>query len=265
MSKGADFNARAWRVFEAVKDRLSELPEVTRHRDMASLSYGYSTVCFGSGLIRARREGEGERGECPICISYDDPAWIEKCVDILSAGRTIECGKGVGLRQISQHVHFQTADYPLHHLAQVVRGEDPWDLDPDYQRDHVWTQKQREQFMGHLLENGRMPLIFLQDSGYGMDYQVIDGKQRLVSCLMFTDGQICAELSDGRQIWWRDFNEVDRRCSPHIKCGIVRLESRAEVLRFYLKLNRGGTVHSDAEIDRVKHLLVLEEAKEQNL
>ena len=43
------------------------------------------------------------------------------------------------------------------------------------------------------------------------------------------------------------------------------LESRAEVLRFYLKLNRGGTVHSDAEIDRVKHLLVLEEAKEQNL
>jgi len=72
---------------------------------------------------------------------------------------------------------------------------------------------------------------------------------------MFISGAIGAVLSDGRRVQWVDFNEVDRRIIPNIKCAIVRLPDQASILRFYLKLNRGGTVHSDEEINRVKALL----------
>lgn len=252
-----NYGEKAQQVWEAAIATGLDVAPVSKLQAHALLQYGYSRIECGGSYIAARREGEGVIGSTPIWIDYDDPEWVAKCVDILSSGRTVECGKGVGLRAITDRVHFQTCDYPLAFLAQVIRRpEDPWQLDPDYQRDHVWTDRQRVLFMGHLLENGRMPLIFLQD---GAPYEVIDGKQRLTACLKFLDGEIPAELSDGRLLWWKDFNEIDRRCAPEVKCAIVRLPDRAAVLRFYLKLNRGGTVHTDAEIERVRQLLAAEE------
>ena len=64
MSKGADFNARALAERGSRQSRTGcpELPEVTRHRDMASLSYGYSTVCFWLWPHPGSPGGEGERG-----------------------------------------------------------------------------------------------------------------------------------------------------------------------------------------------------------
>ena len=37
--------------------------------------------------------------------------------------------------------------------------------------------------------------------------------------------------------------------------NINNLQTRKEVLQWYIELNSGGTVHTDAEIDRVKKLL----------
>jgi len=226
------------------------------------LQCGYSYVDCGGDGIFARREGEDDVGSRPLRHDYDDAgAFVAWAVDVLSAGRTVECGKGVDLRSIRDYVSFQTVDYPLQYLAGVIRRpDDPWNLDSDYQRGHVWTDRQAEQFMGHLLENGRTPLIFLWEQ-WEFPFEVIDGKQRLTACLRFLDGEIGAELSDGRRIFWRDFDEVDRRCVPSITCARVRLKNRAEVMRFYIKLNRGGSVHTDAEIDRVKALLAAEEEK----
>ena len=36
------------------------------------------------------------------------------------------------------------------------------------------------------------------------------------------------------------------------------LKTRKEVLQWYVDLNAGGTVHTEAEIDKVRKLLVLE-------
>lgn len=250
-----DYNEAAWIVCEAAREAgLTALRDPYAQQSKTSLQYGYSFIYFGDGGVRARKEGEGVLGKTDIGISYDEPDWVEKCVAILKVGRTIECGAGVGMETINQRVHYQTVDYDIKYLK--ARVGDTFDINPDYQREHVWTKEQRELFLGFFLENGRMPLIFLQDDNdWVTPFEVIDGKQRLTSCVMFIDGEVCARLSDGRSVWWRDFNERDRRMVPSIKCGIVRLESRAEVLRFYLKLNRGGTVHSDEEIARVQALL----------
>ena len=62
---------------------------------------------------------------------------------------------------------------------------------------------------------------------------------------------------DGRRIAFADTNEVDRRFLPSVKIAFIDLP-RVERLRFYLKLNRGGTVHTDEEIDRVRALITAE-------
>lgn len=257
----ADRNDRAAKVHAAAVEVGLSLPKPYRSQNYTSLQRGYSIIHFDHRGAKARREGQGALGTLDIAIDYANAAWLEQCISILQSGRTVECGVGVNLRSLTEdRVHWHTADYPLHHLLRVVEDPDyPWELNPAYQRAHVWTDKQRRLFVGHLFDNGRVPLVFLQEWESARPYEVIDGKQRLTSCLMFLKGEIPAELSNERLLWYRDFDEIDRRACPTIKCGIVRLASQADVLRFYIKLNNGGTAHTDDEIDRVRALLAIEE------
>jgi hypothetical protein len=143
------------------------------------------------------------------------------------------------------------------------------DMDPDYQRDHVWTQEQQENFMGHLLEGGTIPDIILNerlysDQGGMVEYvECVDGKQRITAVLRWLKGEIGARLTGGDQVWY-DKLDTDSRTilatSIRLPFKHVRLD-RAGVLRLYLRLNRGGTVHSEEEIEKVRQLLAEEEAK----
>ena len=59
-----------------------------------------------------------------------------------------------------------------------------------------------------------------------------------------------------RELWYKDFNEVDR-ASLRLSSRIVYGDwTREERLRFYLRLNSGGVAHTEEELDRVRALLV---------
>ena len=132
-------------------------------------------------------------------------------------------------------------------------------MDPEYQRGHVWTMEQRERYVEHILmggETGREIFINVRNwNGRGGTEgvaEVLDGKQRLTSLLMFMRDEVrafgrLASEYEGKprraDIIWRvvDFNEI-------------------EVLRLYVMLNAGGTVHTQEEIDRVRALIAAKEA-----
>jgi hypothetical protein len=148
----------------------------------------------------------------------------------------------------------------LYGFEMTLRDE-AMNLNPDYQRGHVWTSEQSENFVGHLLEGGASPAFVLHESRRGdWGYEMVDGQQRARAILAWFDGEIGARLSDNRLIWWKDADKVERRV---LRMGITvqvnRGEwSRKERLDLYLKLNRGGTVHTDDEIARVRDLLTKE-------
>ncbi|MDB4278250.1 DUF262 domain-containing protein [Deltaproteobacteria bacterium] len=138
-------------------------------------------------------------------------------------------------------------------------------LDPDYQREHVWTDEQAEAFIGHVIEGGEVPPIII-NARWREDVvdEVLDGKQRITATVRWFDGEIKAELTDGRRLAFADLDaEAQRYMSamtgPRYDINYVNL-SRADVLRLYLRLNRGGTVHTDNEINRVRELLAAEES-----
>jgi hypothetical protein len=158
---------------------------------------------------------------------------------------------------------------PLHSSAAVFYGvlklKDAIDLynmniDVDFQRGHVWNRKQQELFVGHVLEGGEVPSLILNlgpRDKFQKECQLIDGKQRITACMLWAAGEIDAELYDGTKINAKFLDEVDRRiCSMSIGLRFATVHlTRKECLEVYLKLNRGGTIHSDEEIDKVRKLL----------
>lgn len=153
-----------------------------------------------------------------------------------------------------------------HGLTSVHRAIESYglNLDPDYQRGHVWTEEQSGKFIGFILEGGDShPFICNETGRDGEVCEVVDGKQRLLSIVAWVDGKIPAIMSDGSQVWRNQLTSKyeNAKLSMGITFRMVFVTlTRQEVLDLYLRLNRGGTVHSDEEIARVKGLLESEQA-----
>lgn len=123
---------------------------------------------------------------------------------------------------------------------------DSMDLAPAYQRGSVWTLKQQEDFMGHLLQGGEvMPLIVqrVPDSGQG---EMLDGKQRAEAILAWLDEVIGARMDDGELLFRSDVEGPLQRITIKIRYVNMPWEARK---RFYVRLNSAGTPHTAAQLD----------------
>lgn len=140
-------------------------------------------------------------------------------------------------------------------------------LAPEYQRSRVWTPLQASRFVGFIMEGGETPPLWLQRWGDGAPDEVIDGLQRISAVSQFLLGQIPMETTMGEIAFLTDFPEqqqgqlVSTTGGPTLKIQYVSYPNKVEVMKFYLRLNRGGTPHTDEEIDRVKALINTEETK----
>ena len=133
------------------------------------------------------------------------------------------------------------------------------DLDPVYQRGHVWTELQEELFVGAFLENNNsMPPFWMNWTGpHHASSEVVDGKQRIKACRRWLKGEIIARCPCGIDIWHKDLDDVDRTgllFNFSMSWNFVDL-SPVEVMKFYLRLNAGGTIHSPKELDKVRKLI----------
>lgn len=128
------------------------------------------------------------------------------------------------------------------------------DLYPDFQRGHVWTEKQQKDFISFFLKNGgfQTPIFFNHPGwmrGYKGEFVIVDGLQRLTAILKFIENKI-----DIDGIFYKDFDgSIDNFVD--IKININNLKTRKEVLKRYIEMNSGGTPHEESEIERVKRLL----------
>jgi len=130
-------------------------------------------------------------------------------------------------------------------------------MDPEYQRGHVWTAAQRERYVEHILQGGETGRDILincynwQGRRRGVDpnkcgpAEVLDGKQRLTSLLMFLRGEVRA--------FGRVLSEFEGKPRADIIWRVVDFDA-VEVLDTYLMLNAGGTVHDPVELERVRGL-----------
>ncbi len=166
--------------------------------------------------------------------------------------------------QIRNLIEIPSASPINYHLDKIDRiGTDQGglDLDPPYQRGHVWSPEQASAFVGYLLKGGKCPLIWVNryedERTGGKDYlyrpaSVIDGKQRITALIRWVQDEIAANLY-GRDIWYHELSVIDRRGLPFLDVIYVNMTERDQ-MRLYLNLN-GGIAHTAEELERVRTLV----------
>lgn len=133
-------------------------------------------------------------------------------------------------------------------------------LDPDYQRLHVWTPEQQERYIEYMLQGGEVGRnITLNHTNWSTDYkgtfELVDGKQRLEAVRAFMRDEVKAFGH------LRSAYEDEPNYLHGFKFRITQLKTRREILELYLNINAGGTPHTDEELNRVRELLRLENEK----
>jgi hypothetical protein len=79
----------------------------------------------------------------------------------------------------------------------------------------------------------------------------VDGKQRLDAVLGFMNNEV--PIFGGN--YFRDYTDKMDMLVARFRWNVNDLQTRDEVLQWYLDLNSGGTVHSPNELDRVRELI----------
>ena len=150
----------------------------------------------------------------------------------------------VSLSYLKEHID--------HHIQ-----ESNLQLNPDFQRGHVWTEKQQIAYVEYLLRGGTSGReIYLNLPGLRWtntdDYVCVDGLQRITACLRFLDNEIPA--------FWTLYKDYEGRIDHQISLSIWvnTLKTKREVLIWYTELNSGGTAHTEAELDRVRRMIAEE-------
>lgn len=129
------------------------------------------------------------------------------------------------------------------------------ELNPDFQRGHVWTEKQQIAYIEFLLRRGKSGRVIYFNcptwSHGSRDgwFVCVDGLQRTTAIMRFINNEISAF-----GCFYKDFEdrlptEID------VLVNINELQTREEVLKWYIEMNEGGTPHTEEEINRVKAML----------
>ena len=131
------------------------------------------------------------------------------------------------------------------------------DLNPDFQRGHVWSEEQQISFVEFFLSGGVTGRIIYFNhpgwmTGFKGDFVIVDGKQRLNALLRFLKGEIKVF---GYYIHEFEGKLRQARANMNLKFNINNLKTKKEVLKWYLEFNEGGTPHTEAELDKVRKML----------
>jgi hypothetical protein len=146
------------------------------------------------------------------------------------------------------------------------------ELNPDFQRGHVWQRFQQVRYMESFLRKIAPDRIFFNCPSYQSPgakkkagdipegtFQCVDGLQRLTAVRAFVAGEFRVFAADDGSFEGYSADDLKgtsfdpRRYT--LKICVFEFDTRAELLQFYVDLNRGGVAHSDEEIQRVKELM----------
>lgn len=135
-----------------------------------------------------------------------------------------------------------------------------FELDPEFQRGHVWDDHKRIRYVEYILRGGQSSHdIYFNCANYlgsGVEgaMQLVDGKQRLDAVRKWLASEIPAF-----GVLKKDMEGRLRSLSgPDFVVHVNDLQTHAEVLQWYLDLNEGGVVHTEDELAKVRAMLAKE-------
>jgi hypothetical protein len=128
------------------------------------------------------------------------------------------------------------------------------DMDPDYQRGYVWELEDKVKLIDSIFENAKIGLFVFNSrpfSATGPGYEVIDGKQRLSTIIEFMEDRFTY-----KGLKFSELHPYDRHKFGDlmIEVGDLKEATKEQILKTFLKINRGGKIMDESHIDKVKKL-----------
>ena len=133
------------------------------------------------------------------------------------------------------------------------------DIDPDFQRGHVWSEEQQIRYCEFVLRGGHSSKeIYINDPHWNKTFKegegvLVDGKQRIEAARRFMQNEIKV-FGHFRDEFTDHLDILKGRFSVNIN----DLSTKGEVYQWYLDLNDGGVVHTQDELDKVRKLMAKE-------
>ena len=155
-------------------------------------------------------------------------------------------------------------NYPIMSLVRYIEEEVDTmglQLNPDFQRGHVWTEEQQIAWLEYHFRGGKSGnTIYLnnpfwhsaresKDAEY-KDYVCVDGLQRITAAQKFIHNEIKVFGS-----YYNEFEDGMRVLPQMMILNVNDLKTEKEVLQWYVDMNAGGTPHTNEEIERVKKMI----------
>lgn len=130
------------------------------------------------------------------------------------------------------------------------------DLDPEFQRAHVWDDERRIKFVEYCLKGGHSSReIYFNHPNWQGSYKgqmvLVDGKQRLEAVRKFMRNEL--PIFEG--FFLKDFQDRLPHFEGSLYFNVNSLKTEKEVLQWYIDLNDGGVAHTKEEIDKVRKML----------
>jgi hypothetical protein len=143
--------------------------------------------------------------------------------------------------------------------------DDLLNLEPGFQRQSVWSERDRAKLIDSILRNYPLPAIFLyrrQEDGQ-IVYDVIDGKQRIESILKFVGEMrgrygLRTQLPGSEEIEWVDYKKICRRKLQHVITGyripVIEVDGdMGNIIDVFVRINSTGKALTPQEKRRAKY------------
>lgn len=170
-------------------------------------------------------------------------------VSLISANGLLDLKKDIKpfTRKPDRHTTVEF-DYFIEWFEKRI-NRDNLELNPDFQRGHVWSEHQQIKFVEFILRGGRTTEILLNKNEN--TYVVVDGLQRITAITKFLNNEF--EVFGGYTA--SQINHAQLMYGNEVDVYTHNLKTRKEILQWYVEINSGGTPHTDEEIERVKNLI----------
>jgi len=124
------------------------------------------------------------------------------------------------------------------------------EMNPTYQRGYVWTEEQKISFVEYQLKGGFSGRDIFWNCPTWMSFsdpiniiELVDGKQRINAVLDFMDNKIKAF-----GLYCYEFEDELSSYRPEFIFHVNNLKDRKQILDWYLGMNTGGSIHTEADL-----------------
>lgn len=130
------------------------------------------------------------------------------------------------------------------------------DTDPEYQRDYVWEEKDRENLFDSIFNDMEIGKFVLNNisgrQNNGKMYEIVDGKQRLLTLIMFYENRL-----PYRGIYFNDLSAKDRNTflDKAIELDEITNADYKTILEQFILINQAGKCMDSAHLDTVRDTL----------